>query len=164
MGQLNEITISTQEVAALLMVSESYISDLVTREGMPKIGKNKFNAYQCTQWRLNHLQKIFEDQKNKLRDFTNRGRLDAANAKLKELELAEKEGTLAPVKQFELALMNEAMIFKKGIESFTQTLKYDLGLNPEQQEIIEEKANRILTQFSALPPDIKAEDVKIDLK
>ena len=161
MGQLNEITISTQEVAALLMVSESYISDLVTREGMPKIAKNKFNAYQCIQWRLNHLQKISESEKNKIRESTARNRLEIANATIRELELAEKEGTLAPVKEFELVLMNETMIFKKGIESFSQALKFDLNLNPEQVKIIDEYAYRILTQFSKLPLDIRAEDVKL---
>ena len=160
-AELNKIIVNTKQLANLFGVSESYISDLVTDHGMPKLAFNQFNLIDCVKFRFSHLEKIFQDQKNKLRDLTNRGRLDAANAELKELELQEKKGSLVLVQEVEMVLKNEALLYKKGLESLSGKLKFDMNLTPEQTEILSKNINDILNQLSNLPPDANAEYVDL---
>lgn len=157
MNDIKNITVTTKQLAEIFQVSESYISDLVNDHQMPKLGFNKFPLVDCIKFRIQHLQKIYDDKLIKQRDLTNRGRLEAAQAEIKELELKKMQGELAPVAEFELAQKNEALLFSKLVNGFISELKFDLNLTPEQSEQMQNKAYNLLNRYSSLPPETNAE-------
>ncbi len=163
-NDLKNITVTTKQLAELFGVSEGYISDLVNDNNMPKVAFNEFNLFDCVKFRFSHLEKIYQDKLKKSNDETNRGRLDAANARIKEIELKKLEGELAPVEEFYIAFSNQIKIFVKAMEQLNSFFKFDLGLNPEQVEIVKLKIDQLLTQLSEIPPEMRAEDVKLKLR
>ncbi len=163
MNELNNITVTTKQLAEIFEVSESYISDLVNDHKMPKLGFNKFPLVDCIKFRFNHLNKIYEDKIIKSRDVSNRGRLDSAMAEIKELELAKLKGELAPVKEFEIALRNEAQLFIKGLDALVVRLPYELENvkdKSEMQKIIKKETDSIRLTISNVPADMRAEYVE----
>lgn len=164
MNDIKSIIVTTKELAEIFGVSEGYISDLVHDYKMPKIGFNQFNLYECLKFRFEHLEKIYQDKLKRNDDGTNKSRIDAANARIKEIELKKLEGELAPVKQFTIAFHNQIMIFVKAMEQLNVFFKFDLGLNPEQVETVRLKINELLNKLSEIPPEMRVEDVKFKLR
>lgn len=165
MNDIKILTVSTKQLSELFGVSEGYISDLVNDHGMPKIGFNEFNLFDCVKFRFLHLEKISEDQKDRLRDSTNRGRLDAANAELKELELQVKKGSLVPTIEFEMALMNTIRIFIKGLDTLPTKLSIELidaKTQSEMMPIIKKETDSIRTQIANFDPRTPAAAVKFE--
>lgn len=163
MSSVKSIIVTTKELAEIFGVSDGYISELVNDYQMPKIAFNQFNLYECLKFRFEHLEKIYQDKIKKNKDETNRGRLELASARLKELELKKIEGELAPVEEFRIAFYNQIMIFVKAMKVLNTFFKFDLGLNPEQIENVREKIDQLLIQLSEVPAGMRHEDVKLNL-
>ena len=160
MSNLKNIKVTTKQLAELFGVSEGYISDLVNDNRMPKDAFNQFNLFDCVKFRFAHLEKIYQDKLKKNNDETNKGRLDAANARIKEIELDKKEKQLAPVEQFGWAFANWFKIFNKGFDAIEWICKYELYLNKDQLSDIRKHIDSILTQMSEIPVNLRAQYVK----
>lgn len=163
MTKIKEVIVSTSELAKLFDVSDKYISQLVLDHGMPKVAKNKFNLYDCVKWRFDYNEEIYEDRLKKIREENTKSRLERANAELKELELAEKRGSLIPAESVERAKLNDAIIYIKSLDALkTKLPPVLLGAKTEQDisKIIEKETDSIRTQIADLPADIHAGTIK----
>lgn len=164
MNDIKKITVTTKQLAEIFNVSESYISDLVNDYNMPKVAFNKFNLLDCMKFRFTHLEKIYQDKINRYNDNeSNKGRIEAATARLKEIELSEKENQLGPIAEFELAFRNQIQIYKKGIDTLQSFCKFDLNLTEDQLQKFNDATNKLLIQSSEIPASMQAHDVKFNL-
>lgn len=163
MSKIKSIVISSKELADIFGVSVGYISELVNDYQMPKLGYNKFRLVDCIRFRFNQLQKIYDSKLIQQRDLSNRSRFEAAQAELKEIELQEKRQELAPVAEFETAMKNQILILTKGLESLQSFSKFDLKLTEDQLKNLEAAIYKLRVQLSEVPPNMRAEDVKLNL-
>lgn len=163
MSDIRNITVTTKQLAEIFNVSEGYISDLVTDYSMPKVAFNQFNLLDCLKFRFAHLEKIYQDKLKRHDDDTSKGRIEAATAKLKEIEVAEKEKQLGPVAEFEFAFRNQIQIYKKGIDALSSFCKFDLHLTEDQLQQFNDATNKLLIQSSEIPAQMLAKDVNFNL-
>mgnify|MGYP007059385631 CR=1 FL=1 len=90
------ITASTAQVAEALDLTTSRVGQLARKGILVKLGRNRFDLVQSTQGYLRFLRDGTDDT---LTPADERAKLLRVQRKLKELELAAKNGSLVPVEQ-----------------------------------------------------------------
>ena len=160
LSELEKIEVSGKNLCEILDFKNSnYLSELVKDHGFIRSAHGKYLLIANVKRKITYLQEVFEKEKKEIREGNSRSRLELAQAKYKELELAEKEKNLAPVAEFELSQKNETALFVKMFTSLGTQLKYDLNLSPEQNDIIQTKIDNFLKHYANLPPETNAESV-----
>lgn len=164
MSILKEVTVSTKDLATLFGVASKYISQLV-KKGMPNEGHNKFNLYECVKWRFEDNEKIYQNDKKKIREENTKSRLELANAELKELELAERRGSLIDSKEVYQSKMNDATIYVKGLDALGTKLPPVLIHAKNEEEIsttIKKETDNIRNQIATIPANTAAAAVNFE--
>lgn len=162
LNELNEIELSGKALCEILDFKNSnYLSELVKDHGFIRSVHGKYPFLKNIKRFVAYQQELHDADLKKIRESNSHARLETAQAGIKELELKEKQNELGPVREFELALRNEASLYKKGLDALKSRLKFDLNLNPEQTTELEKQINGLLNQIANLPADTNAESVTL---
>jgi len=162
-NQLKKIEVSPADFCEIFGFSNpNYLSELVNKHGYIRSKHGKYPLIENIKCDKKYNNALHQAALKKLREQNSRSRLEAAQAEYKEVELAKLKGELGSVFEFEMVLKNEALLYKKGLESLKSQLKFDLNLTPEQTEILNEKINSLLNQISNFPGNINAESVSFE--
>src|ERR1700730_16452592 len=98
-------------VAQALNLTEMRVQQLV-KEGMPREGRGQYDAVKCMAWYIRYLQTALKKKSVQMHDGAYAGeheqrvRLLKADADLREIELAEKQGQLVPLADVEAEMTN----------------------------------------------------------
>ena len=156
---LENIEVSPKVLCELLdFANPNYLSNLVNNHGFKKTARGKFPLVANIKRKFEYQEELHRNEIKKIREGNSRSRLETAQAGIKELELKEKQGELGPISEFKLALRNEALLFKKGLEALRDQLGFDINLTPDEKEILNNHINGLLNQIANLPADTNAEN------
>lgn len=145
--QFENINLSAEDMARVLGLSPGYIQQLVREKDFPKSTYNSYCVVEFIGAYIKHLQDTHKKDIRKIKDSLDgsESRIKAATARLKEIELEEKELSLIPAKQVRDNLLNWVSIFVKGLEMLSKKLPLlliDADKN-EYSEIISTETNRL---------------------
>jgi hypothetical protein len=92
--------VDVKKMATMMNVTPRRVQQLANESGMPRAGPGKYDAGKCLLWYIRYLQAALEKKAIPLGDGSYSGLKDErarsirADAELKEIELAEKRGSL----------------------------------------------------------------------
>lgn len=146
-------------VAQALNLTEMRVQQLV-KEGMPREGRGQYDAVKCMAWYIRYLQAALKKKSLPTTDGAYAGereqrvRLLKADADLREIELAEKQGQLVPLADVEAEMTNLVLITKARILAVAPRVAPELlGLTSRvmAHAIVEKALNEALLQLSKRP-------------
>lgn len=156
--EIENIEVSPKDICVMLdFENPNSLSNLVKYNGFIRNTHGKYPVLANFKRKIEYIKELHQNEIKKIREQNSRGRLESAQAELKELELAKLKGELGSVTELEFAMKNEALLYKKGLEGLKTRLKIDLNLNPDQTEELEKQINGLLNQIANLPADTNAE-------
>lgn len=167
MDQVELIVLSCEDIANLLQISTNYVNELVRDQGFPKA---TYNQYPMVEFIRKYISYQMDLNKNKIKKMKEelseaKPRFDIAAARLKELELEEKEGSLVPVSKVKEFTLNRAILYTKSLDALKTKLNPLLSeakTPKEIDKILTKEIDRIKNQVADIPPDIQAEQIKFD--
>jgi phage terminase Nu1 subunit (DNA packaging protein) len=152
-------SVSPDKVAQALNLTVSRVHQLV-KEGLPKEGRGQFDPVKCMLWYIRYLQAALEKKSVPMQDGAYAGeheqrvRLLKADADLREIELAEKQGELVPLVDVEAEMTNLVLTTKARILAVAPRVAPELlGLTSRvmAHAIVEKALNEALLQLSKRP-------------
>jgi hypothetical protein len=97
--------VDVKKLATMMNVTPRRVQQLASDSGLPRAGKGMYDAGKCLLWYIRYLQDLLDKKAVATGDGAYSGLKDErarslrADAELKEIELAEKRGTLVRIEQ-----------------------------------------------------------------
>lgn len=137
---MKNLILESIEIADILGYKRNYISELVNKHGMPKKGFNKFDLREVIPWHIQHMNKIHVEEIEKIRSDKPQDELARKQAKLKQMDIEERQEKLIDADLVRMAWLNEIKVFDLNIDSIEATLI--IGLKSLLTNV--EKGNEII--------------------
>jgi hypothetical protein len=150
---ISNINIGRKELAEFFGFTEKYINELVNDHGLPREEHNKYNLIKCFQWFIvyikeNHTAEILRLKREKPQDDLARN-----SARLKELEILEKEKKLFDSDDVTMAWLNEIKIFGEMLDTICINLApllIDKSNEKEIRYLIKQQTDKIKKEIADL--------------
>lgn len=139
--------------------NEKYINELERDFGLPKINWNKYDIYQVIQWYINYIEGIHTKEIQKLKEEKPQDELARKSARLKELEIQEREGKLVDLDYVKWAWIEEYKLLDEILAGIGAKLAPKLLKKENATEIrfiIDEEIKKAKEKIAQLP--IKEEE------
>lgn len=115
--ELNKINVGRKELAFILDYHENHINYLVTKEGAPKNEvHNSYSLIGFIKWWRKYFEKSKEEEIQRARSAKPQDYLATVSAKIKELQIKEKEGELVPAADVNDAWQNEMAVLNAKVD------------------------------------------------
>ncbi len=161
MKEIENIKVDRKTLAELFEVNEKYINELVDEYGMPKIDYNTYNLVDCFKWWIEHQKNILKKQIEKLKAMKPQDELALMSARLKELDVMEREGKLIELDLIKNAWMSEYKMLNElliGLGPRLSTRLINKSDPIEVRKIIDEEVEKIKNAIVELPLPINQEE------
>jgi len=140
---------SADQLAKLWNVTVRYINRLVKERGMPRTGRGKYDANECTHWYLDFIKKGADDEH---RDLMRREELREARNEneLHEINLAKKRGEVVRIDDVEYILTPAFSSIRSNFLGFKKRAVQETG-NKELEPLLDTIINDSLNELSNIP-------------
>jgi phage terminase Nu1 subunit (DNA packaging protein) len=146
----NKIIINAKELAEWFEVSEKYISELVIKQGMPKISFNQFDLFVCVKWWFNYQRQICDNEKDKLKSEKASDLNQRKSAEEKDLRILEKKKVLVNTYYVKELFSTFANMIKTKLEAIPNLIaeNFNGDLMNEVRDIAEKEIYKIRNEIA----------------
>lgn len=120
--ELNNVNVDRKTLAQLLLVNEKYINELSTERGLPRIDYNTYRLIDVLTWYFKYKDELTKKIVEKIKSTKPQDELALKSARLKELEILEREGKLIDIEEVKLAWISEYKKFEELLEGMLARL------------------------------------------
>jgi hypothetical protein len=158
---MSKYIITRKELAEILGYDEKYINQLVDEKGLPRLQFNQYDLIEVVKWWKNYIEELHREELKRVRAFKPQDELALKSARLKELEILEREGKLIEVDLVRSAWLEEIKLLKELLDSLGARLSHNLiGKDVKEiKRIIDEEVERIEQNISELPIENEEDDI-----
>ena len=169
-GQNEKANLVTRKELAKLLgyKNEKYINELERDFGLPKKDFNKYDIYEVIEWFIGYKENLHKKELEKIKETKPQDELARKSARLKELEILEREGKLIDAELNKIVWLEEYKMLSekldmfsiaaagKIIEKFKELAKHEKTI----KSIIEVEKDKIKNEIAEYPleKEIKTND------
>jgi len=159
---MSKYIITRKELAEILGYDERYINQLVNEKGLPRLEFNQYDLIEVVKWWKNYIEELHQEELKRVRVTKPQDELALKSARLKELEILEREGKLIEVDLVRSAWLEEMKLLKELLDSLGARLSHNLvGKDVKMiKKIIDEEVERIEQNISELPIENEEDDIE----
>lgn len=155
---INLINVKRKILSDLFNCSENYINELHTL-GMPKNGYDSYPLIDCLKWKRVYDEDLHQKELARAKSEKPQDDLARKSARLKELEIMEREGRLIDYDINKQAWLNEYKMLGDKLDMFGITITSimiqrfpELGkYEKDIRDLVDEEKNKIKDSIAKLP-------------
>jgi len=147
MAEIQDVEYPTEVLAGILGVTKARIRQL-SKQGMPKAGRNLYPMIACVQWYIN-----FWKTKASTNDAVterHKRRLSKAKADIAEIEAKSKKGDMVPAAEVEKDGFNLGRQIRDAMTSIPDRISDQLAVETESIKVHEKLLNEIIFALKGL--------------